>query len=359
MADSNRNSKINLLKNFGNSISKRNQAIRESELAYYETTKPEKIKSGYELKSWEKKAFDGDYDLFNDSSLDQIMDEAVNTNLTDSKYDWALQQRLLAAQTPVHNGEYGEEETNMLRAGESQLNRQIIQDCIYSDGQIRIIQQTPVGTCSIPSMYQIDKIAIFAGMTLKEAQVISKIYRILEIGFKEALRLNKFIKARQPGVKPWDVIVNKQGMSLLKLAQELKALALTPQEDPEWAHIEQNSYCTRVLDDQAADYDSDFDCKSYDQYRSEQWEPTNQVGEFTYWKLSNIPKADHLAGKNSKQFRLDLSKLEAGELTREQIQAINKKAFTPAQKAIWNKTVKRIANQRAEFKVAHKTRKAA
>ncbi len=348
--------RIDLTKNFGGTSSKRNKAIRELTMAYQEKNSEadNNNKDAIDKNPWFKKAFDGDYYLFADSSEEIIMDSQENYHMADSKYDWMIENKLRSAVQPSHSPELGEEDTNMSRAGLSQLNRQIIQDCLLSGSEIKIIQQTPVGTCSIPSMYQIDKISQFAGMTLQEAEVISKIYRILEIGFKEAVRFNKFIKARQPGIKPWDVIINNKGMSLLKLAQELKALALTPQEDPEWAHCDNGSWSSRVLDNQAVEYDADFDCKSYDKFRSEQWDQSNPVGEVTYWKLSNIPAAQHLIGHNSREFKINLSKLEAGEHV-----TIDKKSLAPAQKAIWNKTAKRMANSRAEFKIIRRSKIAA
>lgn len=316
---------------------------------YYQTPPEEEVMNSKYMKAWDKKPFFNDYKLFNSQDPDMIFEDVFNTmpcRVPDGKYDWAIEQRLAAAHPSMNSQEAGEEETNMSRAS-NQLDRMVIQHCVNSNGQVRILQETPNGTCSIPSQFQIDKISTFARITLEEAQIISKIYRILELGFKEVKRINKAIKLRSQGKRPWEVTVNKTGMTLLKLAQEMKALALEPQEDPEWAHVDMYTCSHRVLDDSAVDYNMEFKVSDYDTYREEQWEPSNPVKEFTYWNNSVIPAATHLSGRKSKEFTEKLNDLEMHRLSRSQIAEASKwvkRNGSAAQKKKWNQSVHMITS---------------
>lgn len=372
--------RIDLTKNFKGSIANRQKALSNLMLAYQEKNPEEKVMDSRELKPWDKKAFFNDNHLFNDSNEEMILDDEFESyHELDSVYDWRIENKLRRSVRPSHSMELGEEETNMARAntisnnqdrvlnmmgGEDddtpgrwekripvqygQFDRMIIQDCIISGSQISVMQPTRIGTCSIPSMYQVDKIALYAKTTLKEAEIVSKIYRILEIDFKAALRFNKFI-AKRVGIKPWDVVVNKNGMTLLKLAQELKAIALEPQEDPEWAHCDNGSWSSRVMDSSSADYEAGFSGKDWDTHRLNQWDVKNPVPEMTVWSVNNIPVAKHLTGSKSQEFRKILSSLENFELSNQAIKLESdkiKKSGTPSQKSKWTEAVRRVARIR-------------
>ena len=324
--------------------------------AYQESPIEEKVMNSKRMKAYDKKAFINDYHLFNDSNEENIFDDyfqSMPCRTSDGKYDWAITKRLESAKPNKTSLELGEEDTNMARAS-SQLDRMIIQDCVNSGGQIRILQETPVGTCSIPSQYQIDKISQFANITLEQAQVISKIYRILELGFKEIKKINKAIRARSYGKKPWDIIVNKSGMTILKLAQEMKALALEPQEDPKWAKYDNcDTWSSRHIDQEAINYDNSFSYKDYDTYRSNQWEQTNPVKEFTYWNNSVIPVPRHLEGRKASQFGGLLDSLESYKLSNQEIKInskwVNKKC-SAIQKSKWVQSVHMITGLQANIR---------
>ena len=319
---------------------------------YYQAPPEEKVMNSKYMKPWDKKPFFNDYKLFNSQDPDMIFEDIFNTmpcRVPDGKYDWAINKRLELAHPSMNSQEVGEEETNMSRAN-NQLDRMVIQQCVNSNGQVRILQETPVGTCSVPSQFQIDKISTFARITLEEAQIISKVYRILELGFKEVKRINRAIKLRSHGKRPWEVTVNKSGMTLLKLAQEIKALALEPQEDPEWSHVDMYTCTHRVIDDEAVNYNVEFKASDYDTYREEQWEPSNPVKEFTYWNNSVIPTASHLSGRKAKEFTEKLNDLEMHRLSRNQIAQASrwvKRNGSAAQKKKWNQSVHMITSLQA------------
>ena len=334
------------------------RVVNNFKSSYYEVPESETVIPSKKLRQWDKKPFINEYKLFNDQDPDMIFEDTFNSmpcRVPDGKYDWAITKRLRLANPKRNSQEVGEEETNMSRAS-NQLDRMIIQDCKNSNGQIRILQETPVGTCSIPSQFQIDKISTFAKITLKEADIISKIYRILNLGFKEVKRINMAIKNRGIQKKPWEIIVNKEGMTLLKLAQEIKALELEPQENPEWADIDMGSCSLRVMDDEAVNYDMEFKSSDYDTYREEQWEQSNPVKEFTFWNNSVIPAARHLEGKKARKFSELLNQLEdynfyssiSDKEIKEHTTWVNKKC-SPAQKKKWESALHFVSQMKEYF----------
>ncbi len=327
---------------------------------------------------------------------------------SDKKYDWLLNKKLAAAMPPMHSQDLGQagslaakfhegEHDDNQTSSYGQLSRMVWEDCKMASGEIKIPQMTQPGACSIPSYLRIEDMQKFMGLDLNQATVLAKIYRILNMGYKEVIatkigtgdnrmslnnHIKRFVKAGNG--QPWDIIV-APGKSLLALAQEVKALLMEDQEDPEWAkedhfvpgnigvtytkgefadHVHEYimpvaTHCDRyegddILEPHQLDEGTNvwlsMNGEHYSIIRDEedkerQFDQQNPVNMYTYNNLSQIPKAAHLLGHNVKLFVKALNKLQAGDITK----AARKKATkwveakgTWAQKAFWENELKRM-----------------
>jgi hypothetical protein len=297
---------------------------------------------------------------------------------SDETYNWVMTQKMKSA-IPQEPGlqDLGEEEGNYLQAtrmGEKspseikfddgeiqsrrpvaygQLNVQIAQDCNGDGSEIKILQLSGKGRISIPSHYRIEEIQARAKVTLWEATQLSKMYRILELPFQIVKLMNNKLANRTPGTVPWDVVLTG-GSTLFQLAKGIKEVMTAPLENPEWAHMDCGSYSTWIRDDSAASFNSDFTHLDYDKYREAQWEQTNNVNLFTYWRASNIPTNKTLTGKQARLFGKAMSRLTNYQLSPERIQTVTawvKKRCRPEQKKAWEAEVRRVAQIRAMQRV--------
>lgn len=369
------------------------------------------------MQNWDKKPFDEDGWIFNDSDPEMIAGDLFDqvpmskikiveprnkkypmgkwgmVKTPDKTFNWHINENLKRATPNNLSPDLGQAGIIDQKFADNQSARQIFEDCQYGYGQIRIPQLTAPGACSIPSHLRIEQMAKFIGISLKQARVLAKIYRILGLDFRTVAQakigksrktLNNHIRTfvKTTGKPPWEIKVSN-GLTLLKLAQEIKALVTEDQEDPEWAKSDYKpdniaamftTYETKEsLDEYYEEYiDPDMDESSIedqaernmwlsmsgehyrivyeDQNKDAQFEQSNPVGEYTYWNNSVIPTPNHLEGHNGNKFARLVSKMENFELSNQAIiqegEWVRKKG-TPSQKAEWKRLVHWVTSIRA------------
>lgn len=318
----------------------------------------------------------------------------------DDKYDWLMKKKLEAATPSMYSKDLGQsgsmaakfhegEHAQSQKASYGQLTRMIWEDCKMASGEVKIPQLTQPGACSVPSHLRIEQMQKYMGLDLNQAAVLAKIYRIMNLGYAQVAiqkvgrgvnrkTLNNHIKdfVKQGKGQPWDIIV-APGKSLLMVAQQMKALALEEQEDPDWAKADHfipgnagATYTKAELNDYVTDYVSSVDEDGYelstdettnvwmsmhgehysivrdDEDRERQFDQTNPVGMYTYNNISQIPRAAHLAGGKVKLFIKALAKLQGGDLTMRARAVASKwvqKNGTFAQKTEWRRSLRAVA----------------
>jgi hypothetical protein len=367
------------------------------------------------MSNWDKKPFDEDGWIFNDSDPDRIAGDGFEqiashkfiiveelskkyplgkwdkVKTTDSQHDWLIGENLKRATPNTLSPDLGQAGIIDQKFKNNQSARQIFEDCTYDRGGIKVPQLTAPGACSVPSHLKIEEMSKFIGITLKQAKILAKIYRILDLDFntvakskigKSRKTLNNHIRTfvQETGKPPWEIRVSK-GLTLLKLAQEIKALMTEDQEDPEWAKpgsgyqpgnigamltsYDSKEELSEYYEEYIQDRESSDDLAErnmwlsmsgehyriiYEDDKERQFEQNNPVGEYTYWRNSVIKTPDHLKGHNSREFSRLVSKISNFELSNQAIIKEGewvKKKGTPSQKVEWKKLVRWVTSVRA------------
>lgn len=274
----------------------------------YQEEELEVVKKSKHFKAYDAKPFIGDGWVFNDIQFENIMADLFDSkrsDLTDRYYYKAILADCKRAK-PAYEQELDLMTTVSTKFKDDPASRQIFEDCSYSNGQVRIPQLTKK-TCSIPSHLREENIAKFAGISFGQAKTISKIYRAIGVDFKMAIRINKVIR-RRSCANPWDIKITKKGLTLLKLAQELKAVESADQEETDYQNTDFLGDSYVEMDDMASHWNVDDDPKQDE--LDNLYSQTNNVGEYTYWNISAIPKSDHLIGKRASIFRKLINRIE-------------------------------------------------
>jgi len=215
-------------------LSKESADYQKIALSHLFNTQPESNPAivSKEFTSYDRKPFFEDSWIFagTENDIDPIMEDVFDSmafrgkatigsynrplsEVSDYEYTLAIMKRCKAA-VPLSYGEIGGQAIDA-KFKNKQLTRQIWEDCQSSGGAVRIPQLTQPGACTIPSQYRIEEIARYANVTLKQANILSKIYQYLGLDFKAVIRINKAVRRRKTA-KPWDIPVNKNGLTLLQ-----------------------------------------------------------------------------------------------------------------------------------------------
>ncbi len=315
-----------------NSVTKVNMINKEVEVLFNKIPESQVLLRQTKYSSYDRQSFESDRWIFggtwneSDAIMEDIFD-TMNTKLPDNKYSQQICAKLTMAY-PLKFGEIGGDSLDKKFAGR-QSQRQIFEDCTYSNGAVRVPQQTKTGTVSIPSQYRVENISKFANVTLKQASVLSRIYCELGLQFKDVIKFNKIIRRRKVR-NPWDIKMNKEGLTLLECAEEMKKLRTVDQEAPDWMHYDDGVFQFKLLDDLGAHSIDELDL-------SDEVDPlANKPSEFTYWNTSQINLSDTAKGnKTYRQFVKALQAVWNKSVARKKLPALQKyaKRFTPSQRS--------------------------
>jgi len=333
-------------------LSKRRAVQAEVEVLFHKVPESQPLLRQTKYTSWDRQTFESDNWIFQGTlnSSDAIMEDlfdSMDVKLPDNKYSQQICARLSKAH-PLHFGEIGgesldnkfsgtknsvvrydkENKPHTVRQTGGQLTRQIFEDCSFSNGSVRVPQQTQPGAVSIPSQYRIENISKYANITLKQASVMSRIYCELGLQFKDVIKINKAIRNRR--VKnPWDIKINKDGLTLLKCAEELKKVRRELNVAPDWMYYDDGIFQFEILDNLAAHSIEELDL-------SDEVDPlASKPGEYTYWNTSTIKTSDTARGRKTyKQFIKAIRSIWNKTVSKKKLPALQKyaKKFTPSQR---------------------------
>ncbi len=250
------------------------------------------------------------------------------------------------------------------------MDRIIFEDGHSAYGQIKIHQLISPGDCKIPNHLRPENIAKFAGVSnkrhekryggLSEAEIISKMYRIIEVDFKTAIRINAAIRKRNRQTQlPWDIKINHQGTTLRQLAEAMKeeALGIEPAETIESKIPVLNSLKDlnrALLDIDQIDHNINEDIGRFIpadwEAPVQEFEQVNNIGEYSYHTINKIPQARYLSEDNARAFLKALSILESKTFQPKTLNKLNSWAeenLSWDQQAEYDSTLKRIMQEKA------------
>jgi hypothetical protein len=248
-----------------NTVTKINMVEKEIEVLFNQIPEPQVLLRQTKYNKWEQKPFIDDGWIFKgtENSSENILDDtfdSISTKLPDRMYSKKVCAKL-ARTYPLHFGDIGNDSLHRKFSGITntttevvknpkwlndndksecdsqgnyplikknpvtrtigQLNRQILEDCTYSNGKIRIPQPLPNGTISVESQYRVDKIVKFAFTDQERelkftsgknyatvcAEKLAKMYAEIGFTFKQVVWVNTAIKNRNRALykHPWDL----------------------------------------------------------------------------------------------------------------------------------------------------------
>lgn len=329
------------------------------------------VSGGY--MAWDRRSFHNDLWIFQGTESEPDIDglfcnrgsDSVWAGATDNEH--SLQAvRACRDAVPLKFGEVGAQSLDN-KFKNSQMDRMIWEDCTSTGDGIKIPQLTTPGHTRVSSFLQVDKIAAFAGISVKYAAVVAKCYRELGFDFNMARAFNAKIRTRKVAL-PWDVLVDDKN-SLVDLTIEMRHLntfiEIKDASDPsydDWMHYDDGIFEFKMVDDLAANapngleeiefssYEEDLATDTYGDTLAtelEFYQPSefdgivsmNNSGLFTYWNTSMIKRPDELCDKDPKslrRFKKVLSAILDNELKPKTMHKLIKyiKAFTPPQKQV-------------------------
>jgi hypothetical protein len=292
--------------------------------------------------------------------------EIVKPNM---RYEVNVQERLASAIPPNWSQELDITAKLDARARGSQLNRMIIETCTLTGDSIQIPQLSRPGDISIDRHLRIEEMSKFMGISLKQATVLAKIYRILNIDFKTAVYI-KFGKKKRQSLNmhirdfvrntrkaPWEIQITKTH-KLIDYANEIIKLEATEQEDPEWATGPDFRIDTKYAFMANLTDGEEYTIKEQDQ--PDQYEQVNNINLYTYHKENRVPNAVEYLGNHGRRFLRLMEKADtlSSEALKIATTWVNKnkkegivgKEYTRMQytrKSLWSKKLRELANKRA------------
>ncbi len=288
---------------------------------------------------------DPDMDNFSDdrwifggqeNSVDEVISDRFETipgDLSDKQYNNLIVARCKASKAMSFK-ELGREGHIDVKFGTHKIARVDYESCQLVNGTVRGPQLISKGTCTIPSHYRMENIAKFANVTMSQAAALSRCYQLIGADFKTVRKLNAIVRKHKVR-RPWDIVITRSGKTLLDLAKAMKAIATADQEAPDWMHYDDGIFKFKILDDMAAHEIDELDLsEELDQLES-------KPGEYTYFNLSTIKRADHLVGKKNVSFNKIVTAIFDKKVSRENLPKLKKwvKRFTPAQKVKFRQAI--------------------
>jgi hypothetical protein len=367
----------------------------ETREAWLNSPAPPKESKRYCLPTWEDSIpFAEDVNLFLDSDYDMIKEDGFES-IESVKYNRVygkkghyeiinynpendIKDRLLNATPPDFNQELDISAKSDARCinrffddkgnrCHNNLPRQIVEDCTFTANRIEVPQLIGPGACSIQAHLRIEQISQFSGMTYKESHLMAQFLKALDLDFntwvlkpvikKEknrlgntiwtkaslSTRLNRWAKNKNKGqgtrVRPYEAPVGPDMIPFWKIAKALNDLERAPQEDQSGYEIDVNMAMA-------------IEASYKEPVREPDMEIPNPVGEYTYLKVSRIPKCEEfndgkfgIPGKEFKRVIINMEKMSAREMLA--IKEDRFKEFNFDQRDRFEAERKRIINQRA------------
>ena len=288
---------------------------------------------------------------------------------SDQEYDDEIMADMLEATPDWTSQDMDQEKTVDMRIT-TNLEKIIWRECQKSGYGIKKLELSNQGDCKIPSHLRPEEIAKYTRISNQqwegqndgksEAEIIAKMYRIIEADFETVLKLNKAIKD-SGCMNPWDTEINDDGLTLKEFAESMKevALEIEPAETVEAKAVVVKTFgdLNQVLPIQVDQVDYNIN-EDIARFVPADWEPpkqefiqSNQVDLFTYHTISKIPKSKHLTyEESSRTMSKCLAFLEENTFKAETLERLGEWAYETLdwdQQAEYDKTVNRIMQQRA------------
>jgi hypothetical protein len=354
----------------------------------YNSHPEEELMPTSKLNKWNDYPFQFDTHLFMDSDKDTIIEDLFETldikerivrptkngfqhiEKMSFKYEKEIEDRLEAAHPITWNQELPFENQYDERARGSQLNRQIMEDCTFSDNnRIKLPQLSQPGDCRIDAHLKIEEMAKFMKITHRQAKILARIYKTLDIDFNMAV-FKKFGKKKRQSLNmhirdfvkrtkrpPWEIQL-KEGKTLMNYYQEVKNITeWNEQEDPDWSYDPDFRIDTKYAFMAHLADGEEYTIKNPDDIDEE---IDNPVGLYTYHYMTRIPDATEYLGHHGKRFKkliekahkLDSKGIETADKwvrkhKREGIQGKNYNKMYYKRIETWEKTLRQIQNERA------------
>lgn len=347
----------------------KNEQVRELTHLFLKNP-PEKSALEYDENGytpWDKKSFSNDNWIFqgtenapNINDTFDAMSGDIWTYSTDKDSDKNAINNCKNA-IPLHYGEIGAQSLDA-KFRDSQLDRQIWEDCSKTGDGIKIPQIATGGTSK---KSPIDIISQYARINHKQAATVNKCYKELAASFNIERKLNHSIRKSKKA--PWNINLDKalrpagvhmanSPKTLIDWVFELKHIDIIAElkslQDPtyeDWTHYDDGVFNFRILDDMAASapaglqevemvsYNDNIQLDQYKESGLDEYTTNDNAGLFTYWNTSTILTPDELKNKNvndRRRFRKILSAILSGKVTRSKMGKLKKfiSKLSPAQR---------------------------